>query len=101
MAPRGLGYSPNFHDQPESSLCNTSVGVNSLIHDEPGHFRRWLELRDHTVSDMDCVPRALFGQYLADVADYMIARLNISKEEAHRLSGKMIPTLARWTGRAS
>lgn len=75
MAPRGLGYSPNFHDQPESSLCNTSVGVNSLIHDEPEHFRRWLELRDHTVSDMDCVPRALFGQYLADVADYMIARM--------------------------
>lgn len=75
IAQEGFGFSPNFFDQPQSSLCNTSVGVNSLVYSDPDHFRRWLELRDHVVDDMDCVPRALYGQYLKDVADYMIARM--------------------------
>lgn len=75
VAPEGFGHAPNFHDQSETALCNTSAGVNSLIHEDPHHFMSWLSSRGHPSTSMTCVTRALFGQYLKDTADYMRARL--------------------------
>ncbi len=41
-APYGLGYASNFFNQPQSSLCNTSAGVMSLVYDQPNQYIDWL-----------------------------------------------------------
>lgn len=76
VAPKGLGYAPNFDTQPASSLCNTSVAVNSVLYKDPQHFKRWLETNGHSANDDECVPRSLYGKYLRSVSTELLNTLS-------------------------
>ncbi len=76
ISPFGLGFAPNFFNQPQSSLCNSSSGVNSIFNHDPLHFVNWLKRNGYSYDEKDFVPRSLYGMYLGDVAynSYTLAK---------------------------
>ncbi|MUJ37775.1 FAD/NAD(P)-binding protein [Aliivibrio fischeri] len=71
-APYGLGYAPNFFNQPQSSLCNTSVGVMSLVHHLPDQYYNWLTNNGFLYEVSDFTPRSLYGRFLREEAFHII-----------------------------
>ncbi|WP_216601960.1 FAD/NAD(P)-binding protein, partial [Vibrio coralliilyticus] len=71
-APYGLGHAPNFFNQPQSSLCNTSAGVMSLVYDQPDQYCDWLRRQGLPYQAADFTPRSLFGQFLREEAYHVV-----------------------------
>lgn len=73
-----------FDRDEEYLLCNTSVGVNSVIPHDPGHFLEWLRRNPtHTarwgvasdeISEHSYLPRGLFLAYLAAYFDRAVTQ---------------------------
>lgn len=80
VAPYGLGYSPNFFNQTQTTLCNTSVGVNSIIYDDPNHYLNWLVRKGFKYNKEDFLERAFYGRYLYDVSVSLQKELNKEKK---------------------
>lgn len=71
-APYGLGYASNFFNQPQSSLCNTSAGVMSLVYDQPNQYVDWLTQQGLVYKASDFTPRSLYGRFLREEAYHVM-----------------------------
>ncbi|GAA2204097.1 hypothetical protein GCM10009850_001750 [Nonomuraea monospora] len=73
---RGRPYGPDL----DSVLVNAPPAIMSIRGSDPGHYASWLGA-ERAVDHLDerfgqaLVPRALYGQYLADTAEAALARL--------------------------
>lgn len=52
-----------------SHVLNVPAGRMSAFDDDPGHFLRWAQRRDGSVTGGSFVPRMTYRQYLADLLD--------------------------------
>jgi uncharacterized NAD(P)/FAD-binding protein YdhS len=59
----GLAYAT----QDECCLLNVPAGNMSALADDPGHFVRYCQVIDLTVTPSSFVPRRLYGQYIEDL----------------------------------
>lgn len=59
----GLAYGTNL----STHALNVPAGNMSALDSDPGHFLRWAQSRDPSISTGTFVPRAMYGTYLQDL----------------------------------
>ena len=67
----GLAYGSTHRNH----VLNSPPPAMSAFSDDPAHFMRWLRDRGHADSN---VPRSLFGEYLAEIADDLRVHPNVT-----------------------
>jgi uncharacterized NAD(P)/FAD-binding protein YdhS len=91
--PRAIGTGLAFNHAAPDVLCNTSLGFNSFVPDDPGHPVRWmcthpdaLARWESPVSEIGLdsfIPRGLFLEYVQDVLEQTLHEVEHAGVSVH------------------